>query len=577
MQWYKLAVGALLLVFLITLVGGFLAFLNWGSFTPEPGLVQLTHYENQSTEPAWSPDGRYVVFASRHENIDPEEPLGWHEDELFIIDVSSGDAKRITYGPRNEGEPAWSLDGKTIAFSSSGTRLCLMRADGSHVHCLPIEDANRLAWSPDSESLAYDDGHEIYLLPVDGGVPAPPAELLHRGRAAVWSPDGRCLAFSSDGLYVTNADGSNLTLLPVEGGSARPFGWSPDGRFIFATLYPGAGKFSQLYAVSASGGNEIRVTSNSEGHASPALSPDGARIAFHSLRDEGYNIYLMDVRGVPPVDSNAACLERRLGHTDRHPAWSPDGTKIAFISERDGSPGLYLFDLNDDDDNGRAVSRLLPQVTVAPESRPSWSPDGAQLTFAAPRNGTGDLGIYTVKISEGSGKLDLVCLTNHPAQDTMPVWSPDGARLAFRSDRDGAFDIYVLDLETQAVLRLTQDGANNSPYAWSPDGAQIAFTSTRGDNLDVYAMRGDGSDVRRLTRSRAADDAPTWSPDGQRIMFVSDRDGNAELYVMDDDGGRETRVTHNATEDTSPTWAPDGKRIAFVSLYGVCTQSALKE
>jgi Tol biopolymer transport system component len=577
MRWYKLGVGALVLVLLIVLAGVFVSFLNWGSFAPEPGLVQLTHYRGQSTEPAWSPDGRYVVFASRHENVDPEQPLGWHEDELYTIDIGSGDVKRITHSPRNEGEPAWSPDGETIAFAGSGARLCLMRAGGSHVYCLPVENATRLAWSPDSESLAYDDGHEIYLLPVDEGVPMPPAEPLHRGRAPVWSPDGRCLAFSSDGLYVTNADGSNLTLLPVEGGTARPFGWSPDGRFIFVTLYPESGKASQLYAVSASGGNEIRLTSHSEGHASPALSPDGARIAFHSLRDEGYNIYLMDVRGVPPADTNAACLDRRLGHPDRHPAWSPDGTKIAFISERDGSPELYLFDLNHNDDSGRAVFRLLPQVTVDPESRPSWSPDGTQLTFAASHDGDGSLDIYTVQVGEGSTGLGLVRLTDGPAQDAMPVWSPDGMRLAFRSDLDGAFDVYALDLETRAVLRLTQDGANNSPYGWSPDGARIVFTATRGDNLDVYTMRSDGSDVQRLTKSRAADDAPAWSPDGQQIMFVSDRDGNAELYVMDADGGHETRVTHNATQDTSPTWAPDGKRFAFVSLYGVCTQSAPKE
>jgi len=569
----------LILALAVILTGGCSSLFEWVGHEPEPGLVQLTHYRSTSTDPAWSPDGRQVVFVSKHADPNPES-YGGHFREIFTIAVDSGDVKRITYGPQPKSEPAWSPDGRTIAFSNGGRRLCLMRSDGSHLYCLSATNAFRLAWAPDSTRLAYGTGDEIHLLRVDRGKPVAPAEPVCRGSYPVWSPDGRCLAYSpsarSGDVYVMNADGSNATLLLEADEAANPFGWSPDGRFIFVNRGSG---YSQLYAISAAGGNEIRLTNNAEYHSSPRLSPDGTRIVFHSLRDEGYNIYMMDVRGVPLADPNAACLKRRLGHTDDHPAWSPDGKKIAFTSARDGAPGIYLFDVDT-----RTTSRLLPQVTVDPESKLSWAPDGTRLAFAAPHGEaaslsissleSGDLEIYVAQIDEMGNNPQPIRLTNHPAQDTMPVWSPDGDRLAFQSNRNGGPDIYLLDLATRAVSRLTHDGADNAPYAWSPDGTQIAFTAVYGGPPDIYVMDADGSNVRRLTRGQAVNSAPTWSPDGERLVFVSDRDGDAELYVVDIEGGHAARVTNNTTEDRSPAWSPDGDRLAFVSLYGVCIESA---
>ena len=287
---------------------------------PEPGLVELTRYERYTVEPAWSPDGRWIVFESQLEDPNPEKYAG-HASELYVIAVDGTHRKRITYSQRAGGQPAWSPDGQTIAFTD-GTHICLMHPDGSRLACTPIPNAERLAWAPDGKSLAYDAGGNIYRLAVDAEMRRlllPPVPV-RQGAYAVWSPDSQCIAFSnavglSGGeVWAMRADGSNAVRLLSTPRDTYPFGWSPDGRFLFINRY-GNGH-SQFYAIRLSDGKEYRLSNTEEYHSAPALSADGKRIAFHSLRDYGYNLYLMDVRGLPPSEPNAShgdCLPSRPG------------------------------------------------------------------------------------------------------------------------------------------------------------------------------------------------------------------------------------------------------------------------
>jgi Tol biopolymer transport system component len=280
---------------------------------PEPGLVQLTRYERITTEPAWAPDGRSVVFESEIEDPNPERHAS-HKSELYTLSVDGKQRKRITYSPRAVGQPVWSPNGQTIAFTD-GAHVCLMRPDGSQLYCVSISEAERLAWAPDGKSLAYDTaghtGGKIYRLAVDAEVGRPilPPAPIREGAYAVWSPDGNCIAYSnavglSGGqVWVMHADGSSPFRLLTTREDTYPFGWSPDGRFVFVNRYPGGGR-SQFYAINLADGSSIQLTRNSEYHSSPALSPDGKRIVFHSLRDDGYNLYMMDVGGLPPANPN---------------------------------------------------------------------------------------------------------------------------------------------------------------------------------------------------------------------------------------------------------------------------------
>lgn len=86
-----------------------------------------------------------------------------------------------------------------------------------------------------------------------------------------------------------------------------------------------------------------------------------------------------------------------------------------------------------------------------------------------------------------------------------PVWSPDGTKAAFASNEGGTWSIYLIDLETNEVKRLTDDQANDASPSWSPDGERILFSSDRSGQWEIYVMRADGSEVRQLTTTAGKD------------------------------------------------------------------------
>jgi TolB protein len=129
-------------------------------------------------------------------------------------------------------------------------------------------------------------------------------------------------------------------------------------------------------------------------------------------------------------------------------------------------------------------------------------------------------------------------------------------------------EIYVLDVATGELARLTSNNDVDHIPSWSPDGLRIAFTSNRSDNYDIYTMRADGSDQQLLIGLPAWDDYARWSPDGGRVAFVTtdQLDGvwNSEVFVMTIGGGRQ-RVTFNSARDEWPSWSPDGEWLAASS------------
>ena len=281
--------------------------------------------------------------------------------------------------------------------------------------------------------------------------------------------------------------------------------------------------------------------------AHPTVTPTavGGRIAFQSVRDGKFEIYVMNADGSDVI----RLTDNEFG--DEQPAWSPDGRHIAFRSARGGNIEIYVMNAD-----GSGVVRLTDNDFY--DWEPAWSPDGQRIAFRSDLDG--DFDIYVMN-TDGSG---VVRLTDNDTYDTTPAWSPDGRRVAFHSERDGDFGIYVMNADGSGVVRLTDNDSYDTSPAWSPDGRRIAFTSNRDDPdplddkhvMNIYVMDADGSDVVRLTGNVSWNDAPTWSPDGRRIAFASDRDGDGEIYVMNADGSSVVRLTDNDSYDWDPAWSP---------------------
>jgi TolB protein len=302
--------------------------------------------------PAWSPDGRTIVFVS------------WRDGngEIYAMNADGSGPRNLTQHPARDVRPAWSPDGRKIAFVSrrdGNSEIYVMNADGRGKRNLTRSRASddpptffseisssAPAWSRDGQTIAFlrpatrsykysgrgvirRDGNDLYVVNADGSglrnltrnqEPTYPYSQL------VWSPDGRTIHF---GRYLVRTDGSGARKLPYIPPTAV---WSPDGRRIaFAAKgTPPSPSQTDIYVMNADGSGKRKLTHNARGNNEPAWSPDGRKIAFRSTRDGNRDIYVMNADG-----SGKRNLTRNAA-SDSRPSWSPDGRRIAFISDRDG-------------------------------------------------------------------------------------------------------------------------------------------------------------------------------------------------------------------------------------------------
>ena len=150
-----------------------------------------------------------------------------------------------------------------------------------------------------------------------------------------------------------------------------------------------------------------------------------------------------------------------------------------------------------------AFGLLAATATVAPLSaqgapsfyEPGISPDGSEIAFVS----GGD--IWTVPADGGAARL----LVAHSAHESRPLYSPDGRYLAFNSNRNGGLDVYLMDLSSGQVRRLTHESGSEQLTGWSGDGAWVYFTSSAEDisgSQDVYRVRTTGGTPMAVAADR---------------------------------------------------------------------------
>jgi Tol biopolymer transport system component len=250
--------------------------------------------------------------------------------------------------------------------------------------------------------------------------------------------------------------------------------------------------------------------------------------------------------------------------------------QIAFASNRSGIPQIYLSDLT-----GASVTPITNMAEGACE--PSWSPSGAQLVFVSPCPRMLDLSepipTNTVLYIANADGSEPTALPTVPGGDLEPAWSPDGKRIAFTSLRDGRPLIYIMDLATQAVTRVTEPTADfdiaRQP-SWSPFDNQLLFAKKRLSAYQVWTVTDSGQGEQQIILSGQTlwDYLPIYSPDGKTVLF-SERNatGPVKPWIMSipyesRGSSKSNQVKLFPLPVENAHFSPDGQWLVFEGLSG---------
>ncbi len=308
--------------------------------------------------------------------------------EIYTRDFAGGLWNRLTTDTATDKDPAWSPDGKKIAYASSTSGafdIWVMDADGTNKTNLTKDKMANTepTWSPDGTRIAYSRytlggfDTDVWVMDANGSskVNLTPSTAASLDDMPAWSPDGSGIAFRStrDGtsdIFIMSRNGNRVTNLTKSATSNEVYpAWSPDGSRIAYISGPAKGS-SDLYVMDSNGRDSKRLTKTAAHAYDPAWSPDGRHIAFHSDEDGDYDLWMVDPDGL------------NLGHLTDHPGSETDGAWESVnrlpTAVNDGPyrvrPGGILYGssvlANDTDPDGE---QLTAKLNVGPSHAAGFS------------------------------------------------------------------------------------------------------------------------------------------------------------------------------------------------------------
>lgn len=266
------------------------------------------------------------------------------------------------------------------------------------------------------------------------------------------------------------------------------------------------------------------------------------RIAYVAVDGEPpaqrYQLIVADADGANPH----LILESRFPLMS--PAWSPDGQWLAYVSFETKHSAIYVQLV-------RTGERRQVSARAGINGAPEWSPDGKRLALTL-GSSVGNPDIYILDLASQG----LMRITDDPAIDTEPVWSPDGHNLYFTSDRAGSPQIYQIAAVTGArPKRITFGSSYNARPRVSADGTLLAMVTLDNGNYRIAAQELATNAVRILSHGRL-DESPSFAPNGATLIFA-ERDGSrGALATVSTDGLTGLRLKSSQGEVREPAWGP---------------------
>lgn len=269
-------------------------------------------------------------------------------------------------------------------------------------------------------------------------------------------------------------------------------------------------------------------------HSSPALAPQGDRVAYVTAKGALFDVYVRPIGGGPPrklIDGQASTTFEGLRLQTPSLAWSPDGRRLAVAVKSGASDALAVVDVASREAQRYRVPGL-DQISAV-----DWHPAGDRLAFAASAGAQSDIYVLDLRTHQTTN------YTRDVFSDHEPVWTPGGGALVFHSDRG----------DRTAVRRHTAADLNTA--ARVPQG------------MELYRLPLAADRAERLTRSGGWDSrSPRFGAEADRLLFISNRNGIPNLYEKNLRTGAERPLTDVTYGITQLALSADGTQAAVVSL-----------
>ena len=438
------------------------------------------------SRPLWSPDGTKLAFVSTRTG----------GGDIYVLTLSTGALKQLTFDDGAEVLDNWSRDGKWIYFTATK-----------------------------QVQLA-----DIYRVSAAGGTPMEvSADVMMSEFQAAPSPDGQSVAFAARGIGSSQwwrhghshldeseiwqwTNGVYTKLVPMGARNGWPM-WMPDGKSLYFVSDRGGAENIWLYANQQT----RQITRFKDGRVLWAsIGYDGKTLVF----ERDFRIWQLDTKSGAAAEVSITLRGAPAGPGLSHVSvnsfggleLSPDGKKLAMTARGEvwAAPAK---------DGGEPV-----RVTRTPEAESSvvWAPDSKRIVYASERGGHANLFLYDFTTQTEKQ------LTSAGLNDASPRFSPDGKSIVFLRDRK---ELRLLTLENNQEIVLA-NGSLSGPVSWSPDGQWIAST-VAGEkafrNVQVVPAAGGASKPLTFLGNTFTTD-PLWSPDG-KFMLVTTSQRTEDLQV----------------------------------------------
>lgn len=458
-----------------------------------------------------------------------------HANDIWLVSRKGGEAFRLTSGQGEESDPAFSADGKWVAFTGQ-------YGGNSDVYVVPASggEPQRLTWHPDSDvvqgwtsdgQIMFRSGREgkptqlwkFYQVSPEGGFPTPIA--LPQAYDGEMSADGKRIAYQEIGQW--DPEWRNY-----RGGQAQPIG-----------------------IVSTTNWERITPPWDGERHLSPVWL-DGV-VYYISERDYAANIWSFN----PETKEH-----RQWTHHADFDVKSLGAGGGVIVYEQAGY--LHLLDPR----SGKARQLVINVARDMTWSHPRWEDISSGSLQHARLSPTGKRAVFetrgeliTAPLEKGSWRN--ITLSSGIA-DRYPVWSPDGQQIAWFNDEGGEYGLVISDQYGKQQRRIQiPDPTFYFVPTWSPDGTRLAFTDT---DYRVLILNLETEKVEHVDTDRFAHPErsmnPVWSPDSRWLAYARRLENQLRIIALyDTKEGKKHQLTDGMADSISPVWDASGKYLYFLA------------